>query len=246
MEIHSHKVLPKGLDNIEPDNFRDVIGNMTLLNNDNRELPKDIALNNFRMGALANMMNTNLTIREVAKIVGTNFKTLSIAKTVARKLHNSERAFLERYEKLQAKSWGHFCKEFLPRRKTNKKRLRSKIIEEIAYMLNTLRIEGDDPEVREELEGIRDTITRYLPLTESIVDENYTKYYECVCCGAYPPPKEGWDLQVYKEFPYVKYPRCPDCQREKRQPIKDKLIALYAGYSINQEAYYGDQGFKLL
>jgi hypothetical protein len=103
--------------------------------------------------------------------------------------------------------------------------------------IRTAKASGD-MEMFDELRRIRDAIMRVVPPRGEVMDKNYFKYSECVCCGA-EPEGEGHELTAHKEHLYVKMPVCKECTDMGAQPDYEKVALLYAGYSlITEEAYY--------
>lgn len=239
-EILRHAPRPKPVDDVKDGDIRDIIGNMTLMQGRNKQLPREIALNMFRMGVLANKAQGQMTIREIADIVGIHFKGVSYAKTAAKRLDFSEEKFLEYYDEKKCVSWNSFLNKFMPRKKVDHK-MPDKVKKRLSAYMRQMKEDGWDSDARKALEEMRDILVMHLPLRESIADWRYIKYYECCCCGAYPPPQDGWDLRVYKDFHHVKYPICQECMAENRPPVKDKLIAMYAGYAINMDVLYDEK-----
>ena len=223
---------------IDYQDSRQVISAVMQMSSKKDKIPLQFAKQMFDIAATLNQGKTELTIREIAELIGIFPAHLSYAKTVAKRHNNNWDSFLREYEDLKCTSWKDYIKKKNPPVNRDWYKLIHEMVKKINEMIEKIRKEPQDANTYKGLEHIRNNIIKYVPLDYSLLDENYIKYYECCCCGSYPPPEEGHIVRQYKGSFYIKYPLCNACAEINRSPNLEKMMVMYAAYAVNLERAY--------
>lgn len=161
---------------------------------------------------------------------------------VAREFNYELDDFVKAFDTWEAKrkTFNGFYK-FIGGKPTTKRYRESKSIEHsLESMKRYILKYRDDPErspkIIESLKNVRATVNRLVPPVDGLLDGNYLQYYDCSGCGAYPPPPEGYHVvECGSVGPRMRYPMCPDCLREGKEPDYKKVADMYMNYAYNLE-----------
>lgn len=191
----------------------------------------------FLIGKTANESHTHLNAPQLADIIGCHVNTLQLCKRIATYFKNDIVAFKNFIEaNPNVRSLTAIKKTLFDES--------PKIGDVVITLNNALRhvvnaVEGLSFDERSELiKKVNKSLNHLrskLPDSLLIGDTNYIKYNECVFCGAYPPPEEGFTLKFLDEFGFerVALPICSECIKNGIDEPDWKLVAkLYCGYAV--------------
>lgn len=223
------------------DNFSDkshpqeVISSLNELVSAVKEYPRQEAERYFEIGCVLVKSSSELTFREMSKILNIHTFTLSTAKTIATKLECNKEKFIEILDRMG--TWEKVSKEIMPRPKKNYKDILEESFKKTRAVAYKLKEDPSDMDALSSLIAMRDMLNRIIPPVDEIFDKNYLLYYPCVCCGV-EAVNDGHTIKVHKKYDYLRYPFCNVCNDENNEPDMTLVAIMYANYAIITERAY--------
>lgn len=160
------------------------------------------------------------------------------------KKYETEAAFTQAWKEWHhptTKTFHSFCRTHLPHNvKRNRKEQsmpEEKLLEKLVTRIGELKTDPERmPKLAVSMNNIRRVINRAVPPLEDLADTNYIKYYACACCGAYPPPPDGYEERLFNTGLFqMRYPICETCIAEEKEPDWQRVAVMYASYALNLE-----------
>lgn len=191
----------------------------------------------FLIGKAVNESHSHLNVPQLADMIGCQVNTLQLCKRIATYFKNDVVAFKHFIEANPNIRSLTAIKKALFNESPKTSDATIALNNALRNIINTANSLGFDDRA-ELIKKANKSLNHFrskLPDSLLIGDTNYIKYNECVFCGAYPPPEEGFTLKFLDEFGFerVALPICNECIKNEIEEPDWKLVAkLYCGYAV--------------
>jgi hypothetical protein len=183
----------------------------------------------FKLGASINSSKSGIVLGVIADQSEVSKQRLKMCCKLAGSLNNNYERFLEEFDKIELATFDKLYSKLVSQR-NRRKVLATDKLKNILLQMET---ELEDADTRyysmEALRALRKRISNKLDVDMTIADKDYVKYYECSCCGLYPPPEDGFELIKVDD---VSVPICDNCFAHNNSIDYKRIIKMYYNYAI--------------
>lgn len=215
------------------------LGTATLLMRQGGDLPYLQAQHMWDIGVLLQPYSDKTLLSQMAESMGVATTLLRDARHVVSKYRGDKEKFLAEFKASGAKSFTWFVTKVLNKAKRAKQKPVVSDMDLYYSIIRTIREYKDskNPDILHTLSKIQDAIGRGIPPTGPLLDRNYVKFYNCVCCDE-QAPEDGHNLVTMPDLHGVRLPVCETCKEENNPPNLAKATIMYAKYAYDVERAY--------
>ena len=233
-----------------PANPQEFVAQATEATQNAEQRQLDYVCEQFRLGVLLQQNQTDVTIQQLAEMLGIPRKQLLLASSLAAHFDCDESKARAAFYALEPPRTYYQLYRVL-RRAKHKKTLSNRSVrttlERLIQHIYALKHDPEQyPQLVHDLSKVRAAINRHIPQDFTEIDENFLRYSNCCCCGASEPPDVGYTLYTHKRFAYLRYPVCNTCEADgqSQNPDFERVAQLYALYA--QQLEYDNAALKSL
>lgn len=194
-----------------------------------REQRKDEALSLFKLGKILNETTINISINYLSEKTGVGANRLKMCMKLAEAIPD-ESMFHVEWAEIEHATFDKLYSKLVGRKEKKKPLGKVKVWDTMKELFQELDLPETRYEAMEILKDIRSKINKKVQSDLTIADKEYIKYYECSCCGSYPPPEHGY---IISETEGMFYPICESCYVKEEPPDYKRIAKMYSNYSIS-------------